>query len=91
MLGFLIAVAAGAATPKIEDVAARPLAALLAPFVKIFDDELPVLAFMIALMCAAALGALLGGVPALALCIGGTVGYFGVRIVALVRKELSGE
>lgn len=90
MLGFLIAIAAGAATPKIEDLAARPLAQLMGKNVEVFDDELPVLAFIIGMLIAAVLSAIVSNGSALALVIGGTLGFFGLRIVRFIQRMVEG-
>ena len=90
MLGFLLAIAAGAATPKIEDIAARPLARLLETNVEVFDDELPVLAFMIGMFCVAILSTIFSNGSALALIIGGVLGYFGLRLVRWGQRMVEG-
>ncbi len=90
MLGFLIAIAAGAATPKIEDLAARPMARLMGQNVEVFDDELPVVAFMIGMLFAAVLSAIFSNGSALAVIIGGAIGFFGLRIVRLAQRLMEG-
>lgn len=90
MLGFLFAIAAGAATPKIEDMAARPLARLFGTNVEVFDDELPVLAFMIGMFVVAILSTIFSNGSALALIIGGALGYFGLRLVRWGQRIVEG-
>ena len=90
MLGFLIALAAGAATPKIEDLVARPLAKTMGQKIEVFDDELPVLAFIIAMLLAAILSAIFSNGSALGVIFGGGLGYFGLRIVRLVQRMTEG-
>lgn len=90
MLGFLIAIAAGAASPKIEDIAARPLAKMIGHKIEVFDDELPVLAFIIAMLFAAILSAIFSNGSALGVLLGGGLGYFGLRIVRFVQRLTEG-
>lgn len=90
MLGFLIAIVAGAATAKIEDLAARPLAKILGDNIEVFDDELPVLAFIIGMLVAGILSTIFSNGSGLALIVGGALGFFGVRIIRLVQRLMAG-
>lgn len=90
MLGFIIAIALGAATPKIEDLVARPLAQLLGKNIEVFDDELPVLAFIIGMFTAAIISAIFSNGSGLAIVFGATIGFFGLRIVRLIQRLLEG-
>ncbi len=81
MLGFLIAVAAGAATPMLEAPVARPLARAMSSNVELAEGELRALAFMIAMIGAGILCSLLDSGSALGLAVGGTLGYFGLRLL----------
>ncbi|MGJ8611371.1 MAG: hypothetical protein ACSHWY_09765 [Octadecabacter sp.] len=86
MFGFLIAVIAGAATPMIETPLARPVARLMGKSFDIQDGELRVLAFMIAMILAGVLCAVFDSGSALGLVIGGTLGYFGIRLMRLAQR-----
>jgi len=86
MLGLIIAIAAGAASPKIEDLAARPLAKILSPHIEVSDGEIPVLAFMIGMLVAAVLSSIVGNGSAISVLFGGTLGYFGLRLFLLGKR-----
>ncbi len=90
MLGFIIALAAGAATPKIEDFAARPLARALGQKIEVFDDELPVISFMIAMLGAAILSAIFSNGSAVGVILGGILGVFAVRLVRFAQQLIEG-
>ena len=90
MFGFLIAVAAGAVTPMIETPVARPVAQALTQRMEFSDGELRALAFMIAMMVAGLLCAIFGTGSALGLAVGGTLGYFAVRIVRIIQRISEG-
>ncbi len=86
MLGFLIALAGGAATPYVEGPLARPLAQAIKDVVVLEEGELRLLAFMITMVLAGLLCALFGtGTPA-GLAIGGTLGYFGLRLLRWLQR-----
>lgn len=88
MLGFLIALAAGYFTPKLEEVAARPLAKSLAGTLKVEPGEMRTLAFMVGLLGAALLAVVLDSDNAFGVVLGGVLGYFGTRIVAALRRAM---
>ncbi|WP_281983068.1 hypothetical protein [Thalassorhabdomicrobium marinisediminis] len=88
MFGFLIAVIAGAATPKLETPLARPLARALREHIPVAAEEVRVLAFMIALVCAAVLCALFDAGTPLGLAVGGALGYFGQRVWRVIAREV---
>lgn len=88
MLGFLIALAAGAATPMAETPVGRPVARVLGDNMAIEDGELRLVTFMVMLVAAGLLCGLLGtGTPA-GLAIGGALGYFGGRILRLLQRVI---
>lgn len=91
MFGFLIAVAGGVVTPMIETPLARPVAAALRGTVDVTDTELRALAFMIAMIGAGILCAVFDSGSALSLAVGGTVGYFGMRLVKWVQRIVEGK
>lgn len=88
MFGFLIAVVAGAVTPMIETPLARPVARMLGENIEIQEGELRVLAFMIAMIIAGILCAVFSSGSALGLAVGGTLGYFGMRLVRMVQRMI---
>jgi len=88
MFGFLIAVVAGAVTPMIETPLARPVARMLGENIEIQEGELRALAFMIAMIIAGILCAVFSSGSALGLAVGGTLGYFGMRLVRLVQRMI---
>ena len=91
MLGFLIAVAAGAVTPMLEGHVARPLAQAMRDTVEVADGELRTLAFMIAMIVAGLLCAVFSSGSALGLAVGGTLGYFGMRLVRWLQRVIEGK
>jgi hypothetical protein len=88
MFGFLIAVAAGAATPMLEGPLARPVARAMGANVEIADGELRALAFMIAMIIAGVVCALFSSGSALGLAVGGALGYFGVRLLRWLQRSV---
>jgi len=90
MFGFLIAIAAGAATPSIEVPAARPVARMLGRHMEIHDNELRLLAFIIAMIAAAIVASVFDTGSALGIMLGGTIGYFGLRLFAWLRRIIEG-
>lgn len=88
MFGFLIAVVAGAVTPMIETPLARPVARMLGENIEIQEGELRALAFMIAMIIAGILCAVFSSGSALGLAVGGTLGYFGMRLVRMVQRMI---
>ncbi|MCF2872171.1 hypothetical protein L0664_13930 [Octadecabacter sp. G9-8] len=91
MFGFLIAVAAGAATPMLEGPLARPLAQAMGDNVEIADGELRTLSFMIAMIIAGILCALFSSGSALGLAVGGALGYFGMRLLRWLQRIVEGK
>lgn len=88
MLGFLIAVAAGAATPFLEGPVARPVARALGAQIKITEPELRTLAYIIALIGAALICAVLNVGSMLGLVVGGALGYFGLRLLRWLQRVI---
>lgn len=91
MLGFLIALAAGAATPLLEGPVAHPLALALREKVELADGEMRAFAFMISMILAGVLCALFSAGSAFSLAVGGTLGYFGIRLIGWVQRATSGK
>lgn len=85
MFGFLVALAAGFATPKLEEPLARPVARALAPHIPVQPNEMRLLAFMIALLIAVLVAGIFNSGSPLGLLVGAILGYFGRRIVAALQ------
>jgi hypothetical protein len=88
MLGFVIAVIAGFLTPYAEAPIARPLAGALERWITLEPGELRLVAFALMLLAAGLVSALLNSGSAFWLILGGTLGYFAMRIVAAVREVI---
>ena len=90
MLGFIVGLIAGFATPHLEEPVARPVARAIAHEIPIEPEELLLLAFMIALLIASVIAAAAESSNAFSVVLGGTIGYFAVRILAMVRRAIDG-
>jgi len=88
MLGFVIAVAAGFATPHIEAPLARPVLRALDQHIRFAAGEVRLVAFMLALLAAALLATLLDSGSAVGIVVGAVLGYFATRIVAGGRAAM---
>jgi len=85
MLGFIVAVVAGFLTPYAESPLARPLARMLDSRIPLVASEVRLIAFMLVMLGAGATAVLLDSGSAFWVMVGGVLGYFGTRIVALLR------
>jgi hypothetical protein len=85
MFGFLIAAGLGFATPQIESLIA-PLLKGITPHIPVTDNEKRLVAFMVAMLAAGIASAILYSGSAFWIVTGGTLGYFGTRIVAAIKK-----
>lgn len=90
MFGFLIAVAAGFLTPHIETPLARPVAKTLSRYIPLEAEETRLLAFMIALFGAAVIAGILDTGSTTGIVVGAILGYFLLRISAVVRAAIDG-
>jgi ABC-type microcin C transport system permease subunit YejE len=88
MLGFLIAAAAGFLTPQIESAVAKPLMSALEKHIPVTPSETSAIAFMVALLGAAVLGALVDSGSVFGVITGAILGYFGLRIFNLAKTEI---
>lgn len=86
MLGFIIAVAAGFLTPQIEGIVAAPVMKALRGHILIADTEKRLVAFIVAMLVAGIASAIFYSGTAFWMILGGTLGYFGTRIVAAIKK-----
>lgn len=91
MFGFLIALGAGFLTPQLEKPLAEPLAKAIEGQVKVAAGEMRLLAFMIALVIGAVVCAALGTGSMFSIVIGGALGYFGTRIVEMIKGAVDGK
>lgn len=91
MFGFLIAVVAGFLTPHIETPLARPVARALEGQMTLEAHELRLIAFMIMLLAAAILSALMDTGSVFTVVLGAIIGYFLLRIVGVVKAAVDGK
>ncbi|SFR36759.1 hypothetical protein SAMN04488005_1016 [Yoonia tamlensis] len=87
MFGFIIAVGFGFLTPQIETMIA-PLIKGITAHIPIADTEKRLVAFMVALLAAGIASAILYSGTAFWVIAGGVLGYFGTRIVAVIKKQI---
>lgn len=90
MLGFILAVVAGWLTPVAEGPVARPLAKAMRPQVAVEEGEMRVLAFIFMMLVAGLLAEIFDSGSAFWVIAGGTLGFFGTRIVTWLRGVLGG-
>lgn len=91
MLGFMVALIAGFATPHLVEPMARPAARAMSREIPIEPEELLLVAFMIAMLVAALIAAASGESNAFAVMLGGILGYFAVRLMAMIRRSVDGK
>lgn len=82
MLGFLIAIVAGFLVPKADDSLSRPFAEAVRNVVKVEEREIRLTSFIIVMLLASVLCALLDTGSAMGVLLGGALGYFGPRLSA---------
>ena len=85
MWGFIIAIGLGFLTPQIETLIA-PLLKGITAHIPIVDTEKRLVAFIVAMLAAGIASATLYSGTAFWIMAGGTLGYFGTRIVAAIKK-----
>lgn len=86
MFGFLIAVAAGAATPALERPVARPIVEALGENVRVEPGEVRALAYICAMIAAGILCAVFDTGTPLSLAIGGAFGFFAMRLLRWAQR-----
>ncbi len=91
MFGFLIALGAGFLTPFLEKALAEPLAKAMEGQIKVEAGEMRLLAFMIAMLIGAVCCAALGTGSMFSIVIGASLGYFGLRIVDVIKGAVDGK
>jgi len=88
MLGFIVAVIAGFLTPHAETPVAAPLARWIERWIPMRPGEVRLLAFALMLLAAGLVSVLLDSGSAFWIVLGGTLGYFGTRIVTAFREQV---
>lgn len=88
MFGFLIALIGGAVTPMIEAPLARPVARMMGEGFDVKETEVRALAFMIAMIIAGILCSVFNSGSALGLAVGGTLGYFAMRLLRTAQRMI---
>ena len=88
MFGFLIAVVAGFLTPHLEQPLARPVIRALDRFLPIEPGEHRLIAFMIAVLAAAVVSALLDTGSTFGVVLGAVIGYFALRLSTLIKAQI---
>lgn len=91
MLGFVIAVCAGALVPMLEDPVGQTLADMLRKFMPIEVGEARIIALLAALIVVALLSVLFSSGSILGIAVGLTLGYFATRLVTVVKKAVDGK
>ena len=74
--------------PMLEAPVARPIARMMGNNVELADGELRALAFMVAMIGAGVLCAVFSTGTPLSLAIGGTLGYFGMRLLRWAQRVI---
>lgn len=82
MLGFIVSVIAGYAVPHLEGPLGRPIAKFLAKHIALEETETRLITFVVAMLGAGIVAALLDSGSAFWMILGGALGYFGARLVA---------
>lgn len=88
MLGFLVAILAGALTPRLDAPVTRPLCRRIADYVEVQPAETRLVSFMVAMLGAGVLANLLHSGSTFWVILGGVLGYFLTRLVAAARTAL---
>jgi hypothetical protein len=88
MLGFLAAIGAGFATPYLEAPVARPIAKLMEKHITLEESEIRLIAFIVAMLAAGVVSALLDSGMTFWVILGGALGYFGSRLVGAGRAMM---
>lgn len=89
MFGFLAALVAGFVTPQLEAPIARPLARKMEKFITLEVSETRLIAFIVAMLIAGVVSALLESGSTFWVILGGALGYFGTRLIAVAREMIA--
>ncbi len=88
MLGFIVAIAGGFFTPQAEPILAKPVADMAGKYITLEAGELRLLAFILVMLVVGIVSALLASGSTFWVILGGTLGYFGKRIVAAAKAAI---
>lgn len=89
MFGFLVAIAAGFLTPQLDAPVARPLVRKMEKHFTVELAETRLISFIVAMLLAGVISALLDSGSAFWVILGGALGYFGIRLVAAVQDLIA--
>lgn len=89
MLGFVLAAGLGWMTPQIHNALEQPVIKAVSYKITLKDGEERLIGFVIVLLIAAVLAALLNSGSALGIAIGCVLGYFGPRLIDLAKQTQS--
>jgi hypothetical protein len=89
MLGFLFAIVAGLATPYVEAPLAEPIARWIKQHMDLEPTETRMIAFIMMLLLAALVSALLNSGATFFVVFGAGLGYFLIRIVGAIREIIA--
>lgn len=87
MFGFLIAAGAGFLVPQLEPLIGKPAIAKLRKVIPIEGTEHRAITVLILLILAAFIGSIFDSGSAIGLTIGFTLGYFALRILAVIQGK----
>lgn len=90
MLEFLIAIAGGFAVPYLDKPVSEPAAKAIEGAIKVEQAEIRLLSLLIAMLATGLVIAAIGHISAFGFGLGIGLGYFGLRIVAAVRRAVEG-
>ena len=90
MFGFIVAVIAGFLTPYAEAPLARPLAKAMGSQIALEPGEVRLLSFIIVMLLAGVASELLHSGSSFWVILGGALGYFLLRIVAMIKGAIDG-
>ncbi len=89
MFGFLAAVVAGFVTPQLDAPVARPLVRKMEKYFTVELAETRLIAFIVAMLAAGVVSALLDSGSTFWVILGGALGYFGTRLVAAISEAMA--
>lgn len=86
MFSFILALAAGYLAPQAEGPLARPVMAALKGWIRIKEEEVGLLSFILVMLLAGIGAELLDSGSTFWVILGGALGYFGPRLIEAGRK-----
>ncbi len=90
MFGFIVAVIAGFLTPYAETPLARPVAKAMGSQIALEPGEITLLSFILVMLLAGIASELLNSGSSFWVILGGALGYFLLRIVAMIKGAIDG-